>query len=317
MAQSGNLRRGSVLLTLIMGLGLLPCASAQGGQPAPPILDPGAMKQVSAHVWVIEGHGRPVVPNVGIIVGSRATMIVDTGLGPRNGQIVVEQVKKLGKGPDLYLTTTHYHPEHTAGEPAFPPNTKIIRPIVQQEEMERMGPEFMARFAKAPMNKGLLDNVTFRHPDILFDRETRIDLGGVTARLLWFGAAHTQGDELIMVDEDGVLLPGDIVENRMFPGMPDADSSGAGWIAVLDKVEALHPRFIVPDHGELGDASLIAGERMILKALESRSQELKAQGKPLEEAQKTLDAEFRAKYPGWAGSNWIAPAVTRFYAEAK
>jgi hypothetical protein len=50
--------------------------------------------------------------NVGIIVGDRATLVVDTGMGPRNGATVVREVQKLAKGPKLYLTTTHFHPEH-------------------------------------------------------------------------------------------------------------------------------------------------------------------------------------------------------------
>jgi len=56
-----------------------------------------------------------------------------------------------------------------------------------------------------------LQDVKLRKPDILFDREVKLDLGGVTARLFWLGAAHTEGDELIFVEEDSVLLPGDIV----------------------------------------------------------------------------------------------------------
>jgi hypothetical protein len=52
-------------------------------------------------------------PNIGIVVGSQATLVIDTGLGTKNGQIVAEVAQRLSsRGQKLYLTTTHYHAEH-------------------------------------------------------------------------------------------------------------------------------------------------------------------------------------------------------------
>ena len=75
-----------------------------------------AVTRVSEHVYAIIGF-----PNIAFVVGTRATLAVDTGMGPRNGAIVAREAQKLAKGPTLYLTTTHFHPEHAAGESAFPP----------------------------------------------------------------------------------------------------------------------------------------------------------------------------------------------------
>src|SRR6202789_1256913 len=90
------------------------------------MLPENSVTRVSEHVYAIVGF-----PNIGIVVGDRATLVVDTGLGPRNGAIVMKQADKLGKGQILYLTTTHFHPEHAMGEQAFPVKTVIIRPAVQ------------------------------------------------------------------------------------------------------------------------------------------------------------------------------------------
>jgi len=57
-------------------------------------------------------------------------------------------------------------------------------------------------------NKDLLAGVVLRPPDVTFDQEATIDLGGITARLLWFGGAHTKGDELTFVDAQGIVYPG-------------------------------------------------------------------------------------------------------------
>src|SRR5437879_4902816 len=148
-------------------------------------------------------------------------------------------------------------------------------------------------------NKELLRDVKLRTPDILFDGEMKLDLGGVTARLFCLGPAHTQGDMLIFVEEDSVLIPGDNVESKLFPIMPE-EATMKGWLAVLDKLEPLKPRLIVPDHGELGDGSLIAKQRAMLQELQGRALELKAQGKSAEEAGMLLTTELRAKHPDFA-----------------
>jgi glyoxylase-like metal-dependent hydrolase (beta-lactamase superfamily II) len=71
-----------------------------------PILGEDTTK-VSDHVWAIMGF-----PNVAIVVGERAVLVVDTGLGPRNGATIARVANKLATRPKLFLTTTHFHPEH-------------------------------------------------------------------------------------------------------------------------------------------------------------------------------------------------------------
>jgi glyoxylase-like metal-dependent hydrolase (beta-lactamase superfamily II) len=242
-------------------------------------------------------------------------MVVDTGLGQKNGATVMRAEQKLAKGPILYLTTTHYHSEHTTGEQAFPANTIIIRNSAQQDEMNKAVAGHIEVFKKmSAQNLDLLQDVKFRSPDVVFDRETKVDLGGVTARLFWLGPAHTKGDELIFVEEDSVLIPGDIVQKDIFPIMPNADASVKGWLAILDNVEALHPKFIVPDHGPaIVDASQIATQRAYLLALQSRALELKKQGVSADDAGKTITADLKAKHPDWPNPNNVAGEVSRVY----
>jgi glyoxylase-like metal-dependent hydrolase (beta-lactamase superfamily II) len=298
----------STFLLLAAGAMFLPAvASAQLKQP---LLSEDNLKKVSDHVYVIEGF-----PNVAIVVGSRATLVVDTGLGEKNGATVMRAEQKLAKGSILYLTTTHFHSEHTSGESAFPASTIIIRNRAQQEEMDKGVLAHVEVFKKmSAQNMDLLQNVKFRPPDVVFDREAKLDLGGVTARLFWLGAAHTKGDMITFVEDDSVLIPGDIVQKGIFPIMPNADASVKGWLAILDNVEALHPKFIVPDHGAaIVDASQIGAERAYLLALESRALELKKQGVSVEDAGKTITGELKAKYPDWPNPNNVAGEVMRVY----
>jgi len=275
-----------------------------------PLVDEKTLTRVSEHVYALVGW-----PNIGIVVGSRATLVIDTGLGERNGATIMRVVQKLEKGPVLYLTTTHYHSEHVTGEQAFPANTVLIRPVVQQQELIQLLPGHMARFREmSQQNKELLADVKLRTPDLRFDGEMKLDLGGATARLFCLGRAHTRGDMLIFVEEDSVLIPGDIVESKLFPIMPE-ESSMKGWIAVLDKLEPLKPRLIVPDHGELGDGSLIAKQKAVMQELQGRALELKREGKSADEAGKLLTDELHAKHPDYAQAERIAADVKLVYGE--
>src|ERR1700691_5881190 len=59
--------------------------------------------QISDHVWAIMGF-----PNIAIVVGNRATLVVDTGMGPKNGSTAARVAAKLAPGNQkLLLTTTH------------------------------------------------------------------------------------------------------------------------------------------------------------------------------------------------------------------
>jgi hypothetical protein len=74
----------------------------------------------------------------------------------------------------------------------------------------------------------------------------------------------------------------------------------------------------VPDHGALGDGSLIAQERAFLVDLQGRALELKRQGKSVDEAGQMLAAEFKTKYPDWTGGAPAIPnVVRRVYAESQ
>jgi glyoxylase-like metal-dependent hydrolase (beta-lactamase superfamily II) len=302
-----------LVCSLILGGAILTPAIARA-QLKQPLLTEDNVKKVSDHVYVIEGF-----PNVAIVIGSRGTLVVDTGLGERNGATVMRAEQKLAKGPLLYLTTTHYHSEHTSGESAFPASTIIIRNRAQQEEMDKSVAAHIEVFKKmSAQNMELLQNVKFRPPDVVFDREAKIDLGGVTARLFWLGPAHTKGDELTFVEEDGVLIPGDIVQKGIFPIMPNPDASVKGWLSILDNVEALHPKVIVPDHGAaIVDASQIGVERSYLIALQTRALELKKHGIPVDDAGKTVTAELKAKYPDWPNPNNVAGEVARVYEQSQ
>jgi len=275
-----------------------------------PVLGEDTVK-VSDHVWAIMGW-----PNIAVVVGSRATLVVDTGLGPRNGATIARVAAKLAPGNQkLFLTTTHFHPEHAGGDAGFPAGTILIRNAAQQREMELHGKEMIDLFAgRSAQNKELLANASLRTPDITFEQETQLDLGGVTARLLWFGGAHTKGDELAFVEPDRTLISGDVVQNKIVPGIFRDGGTPSSWLAVLDKVAALNALHVLPDHSAPGDGTMVALEKQFISDLRNSALELKKQGVAVEDAGKRLEGEFKTKYPTWPGMN-VSGFVRSIYAE--
>jgi cyclase len=295
-------------------------ASVRTQEPRPPTRPPmvkeGATIKVSEHVYVISDDSVPVVPNVGIIVGGAATLVVDTGLGPKNAETILREAAKVSRNTQLYLVTTHFHPEHAAGSSAFPPGAKFVVSRVQQQEIEEQGLNMNKLFAGfSPTNAELLKDVQFRKPDILFDREYTVDLGaGVRAKLQSPGSMHTRGDTMAFVEPDRVLFAGDVVMNRAFLAIGQMASMKT-WLTVLDNLDSLHAVKVVPSHGPMGDGSIVVEQRDVLRALQARVRELKMQGRSVDDASKALVAEFQAKYPGWGRPNGVAAGVRAFYAE--
>jgi len=168
--------------------------------------------------------------------------------------------------------------------------------------------------SRSAQNKELLTGVKLRSPDVIFDADAKLDLGGVTVRLLWFGGAHTKGDELTFVEPDGTLVSGDVVQNKVVPNIFGDGGTPSSWIAVLDKILALHVRYVLPDHSAPGDGSLVSKERTFIDDLRTRALTLKRQGVSVDDAGKQLSAEFKTKYSDWPNMN-VAGFVHSIYAE--
>lgn len=286
--------------------------------PSDPLVRENATVKISAHVYVIPDGNVPLVPNVGIIVGTTATLVVDTGLGPRNGQTIVREVAKVSTSPRLYVVSAHFHPEHALGESAFPATATLVRFQDQQKDIDEFGLTLAETFSRrSPVTRELLQDANYRRADVLFDRDMDLDLGGVRVRMFGRGATHTRGDTMIFVEGDQVLFAGDVVMNQTYVAFASPYSSVQAWIAGLDELAALRPNRIVPSHGEMGNASLIENVRGYLAAIQARVRDLKGQGKAADETSQIVSAEFRAKYPAWTNPARVADAAKSAYAEIR
>jgi glyoxylase-like metal-dependent hydrolase (beta-lactamase superfamily II) len=287
--------------------------------PPPPVVADVPPVEVAEHVYVIPDGRVPLVPNVGIVVGEREALVVDTGMGPKNGRRVLEKARALTQEPFL-LTITHFHPEHGFGAQAFS-DARIVYNRSQKDELDRKGRAYLEMFrgfGEAVAEQ--LEGVELVHPHDVYDEHLGLDLGGVPVELRFFGQAHTRGDQVVFLPKQGVLFTGDLVETRLFPIFPwfpphDADVSGSKWIEVLGRLEALQPEVVVPGHGEVGGSELIREVRTYLEDVRERVREVSAGGRTVEEVTETLESKIRAAYSSWDAPEWVPLAIACFHHE--
>ena len=276
-------------LTLTLALAASP-AVAQ-------MVRPENVKAVSAHVQVIPDGSVGLVPNVGLIVGSKGVLVVDTGLGAKNGALVAQAAAKAAPGRKIYLVATHAHPEHDLGAQAFPGGSVFIRSNDQVADAEAGGMALANRFAQiSPVTADLLKGAEQRKADVTFDKDYTVDLGGVSVKLIALGPNHTRGDTAIWVAADKVLFSGD-VSMKAQPAMMAPATTIAQWNRSLDTLEALKPAVVVPSHGPIGGVDLVRGYRAYLKEVAERTGAAKAAGLTQEAATAQVIEAMIGRYP--------------------
>ncbi|WP_131736849.1 MBL fold metallo-hydrolase [Actinomadura roseirufa] len=280
-----------------------------------PVVDVSDAQEIAPDVLVIPDHRVQLVPNVGVIGGRDAVLVVETGLGPRNAEKVLEFAADYARGRRLYLTTTHFHPEHSFGAQVFTGAATFLVNRDQADEVKEKGEGYLEMF------KGLgepvaraLEGVELREADVVYEKEYDLDLGGRVVRLRATGRAHSRGDQVIRVPDAGVLFTGDLVEARqfaIFPWFPphDTDVSGARWLAVMRRLAAEGAEIVVPGHGEVGGPRLLTDVRDYLRVLRDETWARRDSGTAPEAVAEEVAALMVQRHPEWSGRDWIEKAT--------
>jgi glyoxylase-like metal-dependent hydrolase (beta-lactamase superfamily II) len=262
-----------------------------------------------------------LVPNIGIIGGTHSVLVVETGMGPRNAEKVLAFAADYAKGRELYLTTTHFHPEHAFGAQVFAGQATYLLDQAQADDLASKGPGYIGMFRGLgePVARQL-EGVELAAPDVVYDGSYDLDLGGRVVQLRATGRAHTKGDQVITVPDAGVMFTGDLVETgqfAIFPWFPphDTDVSGTRWITVMERLAAAHPQVVVPGHNDIDGPQLLTDVHDYLTLL--RDETWRRQDSAMGED--TIAAEVAdlmiKRHPDWEGQEWIRPGVGCLCAE--
>ncbi|MBS1895301.1 MAG: MBL fold metallo-hydrolase [Actinobacteria bacterium] len=290
------------------------------GNYAPPLVQ-GEPVEVDDGVFVILDRRVSLVPNVGIVVGDDAALVIDTGVGPRNGAYVLGQARRLAGDLPLYLAITQLDPGHGFGAQAFKGEATVIYNLAQRERLRYHAHKYIDTFRQfGPAVEAEFAGLELVEPDIVFGGELEIDLGGTVATLRQWGPAHTVDDQTALID-DRVLFGGDLFENRMFPILPffppfDSHFDGARWIEALEDLIAAAPPVVVPGHGEVTDVGQIRAVLDYLRWVEGETRQRCGAGASVEEAAAAIESEARERWSDWETPQWIKFAVRAFHQEA-
>jgi glyoxylase-like metal-dependent hydrolase (beta-lactamase superfamily II) len=245
-------------------------ALAQTASPYPALTIPLKIEQVPGKlVWYSTGN--PGIPgkdnegntsNAGYVVTSEGVAVFDALGTPSLGWALLQDIRTHTDKKVRYVIASHYHADHIYGLQAFRDHTDAVivaqersgeykdnEPSADEKANQRLDQRRAALFPWVDANTRVVP------PDITFKERMTITLGDTRLTLLYAGPAHSSSDMMMMVEPDGVLFAGDIVQNGRIPFMNSDDVSTTQWLHALDEVAALDPKFIIPGHGRTSTAA--------------------------------------------------------------
>jgi glyoxylase-like metal-dependent hydrolase (beta-lactamase superfamily II) len=171
----------------------------------------GMIQKVADNLYMIPGAGG----NTAAFVTANGVVLVDTKLA-NNGQAILDQVKSVTDRPVSHIINTHTHGDHTGSNTFFPASVEIVTQANTAANMAKgTNPNF-----NDPANKHGLPDRTFN------DRMTLLS-GNESIDLYYFGAAHTNGDALVVFRNARVMHSGDMFPNKGQP-LIDRGNGGSG-----------------------------------------------------------------------------------------
>ncbi len=235
--------------------------------------EPITIEHVSGDVYCLYGSGG----NIGIYVGEDSMLIVDAQYA-RSANAVMAKIKELSPKKIQYLINTHYHGDHTSGNPIIGKDAEVIsQQNCKKSLLAGLKPE------ETPDSIGA--------PTQTFDTEETITLGNDIVRLVHMGPAHTSGDTIVIFDKAKVIHAGDLFFHGMPPYIDVNDGSDTkNWVRTIHKLAEKHPDFkVIPGHGKVTDMKEYIKFADYLIALRNEVSAAVKAGKTKEQAVESID----------------------------
>ena len=244
--------------------------------------------------------------NAGFVVTPAGVVVIDALGTPALGEALIAAIGTITKQPIKRLILTHYHADHFYGAVAFRRAGVEIwahrsaLPYLESGEPERR---------REQRAKELFPWVDERMPIVRADRwlddVTAFELGGVAFEVRHVGPAHSPEDSIVVLPRERVVFSGDLLFAGRIPFVGDADSRL--WLARIEELLALSPRFIVTGHGGMStdparDLALTRDYLVYLRSVMGKAVESFT---PFEEAYASTDWSRFASVPVFEPANRV------------
>lgn len=293
--------------TLLLSLVAVGLVVAWTCADAPPPKTPENLELITDGVWFRlgerdQGHCNNVVIDVG-----DGLLVVDANF-PSGAKALMKDLSAISDKRVKYVFDTHHHGDHAYANAVWTrAGAKTLAFVGVAEEMKRYEP---ARWQEAASNRedvAAVGDETVEPPQETFS-EVPYVLEGTERRVEFhhFGWAHTRGDGMVLLPEEGILCTGDAIVNGPFNYTGDGNTGN--WPSVIRKAEELNPARILPGHGPAGGPEIAAGQRNFFEELNAAVEKAFADGTPLEDLVTVEDGAGVATTVELSGevSNWVA-----------
>jgi len=239
------------------------------------------VERVTEDVSVIYGFGG----TIGVLGTKRGVVIVDTMTFMAQGRRIRELAERIGGGPTQAVINTHYHLDHTHGNPAFAAGTKVVSTQRTRDYLMFFDADYWDEDAAGTV------------PNVTFDDRHELVIGGKTIRLYHLGRGHTGGDLVVLFKDDRVIHTGDLFFNHRYPNIDlEAGGSVRLWIETLDRILAIDFDEIIPGHGTVTDREGLEAFQRFLQDLWTQASDAVAAGKTLRETLAAVELRYDEDY---------------------
>jgi len=231
-----------------------------------------AIEQVRDGIYMIRSAASG---NITAFVSDDGVLLVDSKF-EREYDRYMELLRTVTDRPVRFVINTHMHGDHTGGNARL---AEIDADIVASENARRRMAEAQAM--------GL--------PNITFDDHLTLYFGGQPLSLYWLGRGHTDGDIVIHVPEERLVLTGDLFAG-WGPSIRLIDYNGGGsleeWSATLERVLELDFDTVIPGHSGVTDRAMLQGYLDETVRMQEMIRELNRAGRSPDEILSAVQEEF-------------------------
>ena len=248
----------SLLLSLLLLLShALSAESGTVGEVTyPPIGVDMPLRQVSEHVYYVEGtpgaatDNEGFISNAGFVVTGAGVVVFDALGSPSLASTMYEKIRAVTDEPIVRVIVSHYHADHIYGLQVFEDlDAEILAPAGAEEYLASDNAQERLEDRRFTLDPWVNETTRLVYPDKYLSEGTNFRLGDVEFIVTMVGAAHSDGDLTLFVEPDRVLFSGDVIFEGRVPFLGDANTRH--WLRVLERMEREQLVALVPGHGSV------------------------------------------------------------------